>query len=347
MKSTQFTQLFFSFLTSALVVGAFLVLPLNLRGDDKVGGDSPQKTGPSKELIDSQIERAKTRLATETFDLQYKFKKGERVRAKIASSVTMSTKIRGTKETARTKSSSVRLWSIESVDREGNISFIHSIESVEMWKQVGDRAEVRYSSEKDTRAPIEYESVAKTIGVPLATITISPVGRVVLRSDKQAAFQSSVGDLTIILPHRPVKIGEEWKVTEELKVPLEIDQRVEIRRIQTRQVYKLTAVDGGIATITQETEILTPINDPKLEAKLVQRVKQGTIKFDIAAGRVKSRTMALNKTVVNFSGAGSVMQYVARIDEQLVNDGKVVTETDQPQPGTARLNREDKPLLRR
>jgi hypothetical protein len=330
MKSTQFTNC-----CGILLICVFLAGQQNSRADEKTAG--AKTSDAAKAAIDRQIEQAKTRLSTEVFSLQYKFKKGEQVRAKIASSVTMSTKIRGTKETARTRSTSIRLWTVEAVDDEGNISFIHSIESVEMWQQVGDRAEVRYNSEADSETPVEYKSVVETIGVPLANITISPMGEVIARSDKQAAFQSSVGDLTIILPHRPVKIGEEWKVAEEVKVPLEVDQRVEVRRIQTRQVYKLTAVDAGVATITQETEILTPINDPKLEAKLVQRVKQGTIKFDVKMGRVVSRKMDLNKTVVNFSGAGSVMQYVSSINEQLVDDGNV----------TAGLNREDKPKLRR
>jgi len=46
-------------------------------------------------------------------------------------------------------------------------------------------------------------------------------------------------------------------------------------------------------------------------------LSNGTIKFDIDAGRMISKELGWDKVVVGFSGAGSVMDYSARLDEQV------------------------------
>jgi hypothetical protein len=75
-------------------------------------------------------------------------------------------------------------------------------------------------------------------------------------------------------------------------------------------------VETGIATIAVKTEILTPINDPKIQSQLVQRMQHGEIKFDIDAGRIRSKQMDLDETVIGFSGQNSVMKYLARLTEE-------------------------------
>jgi hypothetical protein len=80
----------------------------------------------------------------------------------------------------------------------------------------------------------------------------------------------------------------------------------------------LEKVENGVATITVATQILTPVNDPKIQSQLVQRLQEGTIKFDVDAGRLLHKQMDLDQSVFGFSGPNSHMQYLARFSEELL-----------------------------
>ena len=109
-----------------------------------------------------------------------------------------------------------------------------------------------------------------------------------------------------------------------------------VKKIQTRQQFKLDSVKNGVAVISTETIILTPVRDPALEAQLVQRQTAGTIRFDIERGRVLSQQMEQDKQVVGFRGETSALNYEARFSETLLSDGAVASRPKagpEPPPG--------------
>jgi hypothetical protein len=63
---------------------------------------------------------------------------------------------------------------------------------------------------------------------------------------------------------------------------------------------------------------LTPISDPAIEAQLIQRLPSGSVRFDIAAGRVIAQQMDLDKRVIGFSGPASSMHCLTRLTEELL-----------------------------
>lgn len=257
---------------------------------------------------------ARAAVADQTYQLSYRARVDESIRWKVTHLVTVDTKIRGGEQTAKTRSVSTKSWRVTAVEENGDLTFVYQVEDVDMWQAVTGRQEVRYNSRTDEVPPREYELAAKSVGVPLATVKINRYGRVLQRDSAQPAFNPGLGELTIPLPERPVKLGAKWHVPEEIKIRLE-DGRVQ--RVQTRQAYTLDKVETGVATISVRTEVLTPVNDPKVHSQLVQRLTNGTVKFDLEAGRVLSRQMDLDETVIGFSGSDSVMQYLARLSEEL------------------------------
>jgi len=305
------------------------------KGDTaKPAADTEKPTAGGDSGLAAQLKNASKRVAGEqTFLLKYKAERDDVVRWKVVHLVTIDTKIRGSEQTAKTRSVSMKLWKVSNVDESGNITLVHSIESVDMWQSVTGRQEVRYNSRTDATAPREYEAVSKSIGVPLATLTVSPFGRVLKRDGSQSQFNAGLGDLTIPLPEQPVKLGAKWSVPDEVRIRLE-DGRVQ--KVQTRLAYTLDRVETGVATILVKTEVLTPVNDPKVHAQLVQRLTNGSLKFDIDAGRLISRQMDLDETVVGFSGADSVMQYLARLTEELAPAGQEAASAAKPTPATKR-----------
>jgi hypothetical protein len=66
------------------------------------------------------------------------------------------------------------------------------------------------------------------------------------------------------------------------------------------------------------TQPLTPVNDPAIEAQLVQQLSKGTIKFDIDSGRLISKRLDWSEHVLGFRGAESSMRYDATWTEELV-----------------------------
>jgi hypothetical protein len=228
---------------------------------------------------------------------------------------TTETTIQGNVQTAKARTISTKSWKITDVDQDGNATFVHSVPDINMWQKLSGRPEVRYDSTKDAVPPPQYREVAKTVGVPIATVTISPTGEVMKRDDGRKSTSFGLGDIAIPMPQNPVKIGDQWSTTDEIRVR-EADGRV--KRIKTRLVYRLEKVQTGVATISVETEVLTPVNDPKVKSQLVQQLTSGQVKFDVDAGRPISRQIDWDETVVGFNGADSIMKYLARFTEELL-----------------------------
>ena len=255
-------------------------------------------------------------LAAQEYELAHKFTPGEEIRTQVVHLVTVESKIKGFTQTAKTRSVSTRMWKIVSVDAKGNITLDNSVEAVSMWQSHTDDKgvkEVSYDSQKDVVPPQVYEAIAKTVGITLATITIDPAGKIIDRRSNQPNFNPGIGELTVPLPGKKVKIGDTWFTPE--VIPLRTEEGM-VKRIDTRQLYKLEKVELGVATISVVTQVLTPISDPKLESQLVQRLQKGTIKFDIDAGRLMHKQMDLDESVLGFAGADSSMQYLARLTEE-------------------------------
>lgn len=298
---------------AAFVAGVFCATQLALSADTTEEAASA-----------ARLQKAKQFALEEVYDLRYKFKAGDTFRTKVTHLVTVETKIQGTSETAKTRSISTKLWTIKSVDKDGNITFANSVESVDMWQKMSGRAEISYNSQTDKKPPVEYEHVATSLGKPLSTITIDQHGKIVTRD--KTMFNSGIGELAVPLPDQPLKVGQEWYVPDDILLRM-ADKTM--KTIKARQRFTLLKVETGIATITVKTEILTPVNDPKIQSQLVQRMQHGSIKFDIDAGRIVSKQMDLDETVIGFSGTESVMQYLARLTEEPY-EGEVTATAPQP-----------------
>ena len=122
-----------------------------------------------------------------------------------------------------------------------------------------------------------------------------------------------LGPIATPLPDEPIQVGQRWSVPSEVTVRIG-DQ---FKRINTRKMFKLLSVKTGVATIEVKTQVLTPVDNPEIDAQLMQQLTNGTMKFDIDAGRIISKQMDWDETVVGFSGADSMMEYLGRFTEEI------------------------------
>lgn len=256
-----------------------------------------------------------TAAAATQYTLRYQFRSDETIKYDIEQLVSIDTTIAGTHQKTQLRTQSTRCFKVEAVDKQGNIRFSHTIDRVNMWSEVDGRAPVHFDTAESQPTPPEFKNVADHVGKPISVVTINPAGATLKREDQVQQPDIGLGGLTIPLPDTAIAIGHQWSVPTELKVQLE-DKR--IHTIKIRELYELTKVETGVATISVKTQVLTPVEDPRIKSQLIQRISQGEIRFDLDAGRLLSRQLDWDEQVLGFSGADSNMKYLQRLTETLV-----------------------------
>ena len=249
--------------------------------------------------------------------LAYRFHPGDRIDMRVSHRARTETTINETTQAVETMTESLKRWTVVGVDDAGRATLEHSVDDVTMVSQTSDRGEVRWSSAGSDEPPPGYELVRLNLGVPLTRLTVDREGRVFERVELRPCPPSATGDLVIMpLPEEPVAVGAEWTIPQEVVVEVPAGPR---KAVRTRLRYRLEGLADGLATIRVDTTVLTPVDDPRLEARLLERIWDGEIVFDVAAGRVVSRRTGIDRRVVGFGGPQSSIRYRASLVEQLAD----------------------------
>jgi hypothetical protein len=260
----------------------------------------------------------RARAEEEKFALRYQFQPGETLRWNVEHRSLVRTSVSGTTQTAETVSISAKLWKVKDVKADGTTTFEHSVEWIDMRQKLSGSSEVRYDSRTGEKPPVGFEDVAKSVGIPISIITLDARGKILNRERKESkGAAANEGAITIPLPEEPVAVGHTWTFPCDIEVPLESGG---VKKIKAIQQFKLESVKTGVASIRVSTQIISPVNNPAIEAQIVQREGSGVVRFDIEAGRIIGQQMDVDKHVVGFRGEASSLHYVTRFTEQWSND---------------------------
>lgn len=249
--------------------------------------------------------------------LRYRFQPGQTLRWEVLHQASVRTSIGGNAQTVDTVTRSDKVWRVKDVDSKGLATFDHSVENVEMRRSSPGGATVRYNSRTDQKPPPGFEQAAKSVGKTLVTVQLDGQGKVVKRErhDGAAAGPSSQdAQMTIPLPEEAVPVGHTWSFPYEINVP---GSNGIPKKIRLAQRFTLEEVKTDVATIRLVTQILTPVSDPAMEAKLVQYQSAGTVRFDVDAGQILSQQVDIDRHVVGFRGEVSSLHYLTRFTENL------------------------------
>jgi len=249
------------------------------------------------------------------YTLRYRFKEGETVLYEVTHIAKTKTRLRGIEEVSQVHTVSEKVWNFQAPTTPDKMKFEHSVAKVELMQQTGEKPEIRWDSTSGGEPPVEFEKVAEQLGTPLSTVSIDARGQEVARETHAGSeSQLGMGGLTLSLPEEPIAIGGSWNVPKEVKVRGESG---DIRAIKIREVFTLEKVETGVATLSIRSEVLTPIEDGSVKAQVVQQLSNGSIRFDIDGGRVLSKQLDWDESVVGFQGANSLMEYRARMTETI------------------------------
>ena len=299
------------------------------RAKSSLGGSSPDASPPGESAPKPSQSGTSSRQGSRSsggesasesgqgpYLLRYKFHPGETIRWEVTHQALIRTTVSGVSQTAESVSRSVKVWKVLQVQPDGTAILEHMVENVRMWQKLTGRQEVRYDSQTDKDPPPGFQTIAKSIGVPLAKITLSPSGKVLHRQRYISQPQEQPDSpITMPLPAEPVAVGGSWSETLELEVPLETGA---VRKVKTKQIFTLKEVRDHIATIEAATQILTPNLPPEVEAKLIQQASAGTIRFDLQRGRVIEQQIEVDKRVIGFRGEASSLHCMSRFHEKLL-----------------------------
>ncbi len=252
----------------------------------------------------------------ETYLLRYQLKPGEQIHYEVTHVAKTKTRLNGTEGISQVHTISNRHWAVAGVlDQEA--TFDHIIDAVAMTQQQDDQEELRWNSDSGAPAPAVFKRVAEQIGKTLSTLTINSRGQELEREDNGGTKASlGMGSLTLAFPEKPIAVGDSWSVPREVKTRTEDGL---VKPIKIREVYTLEKVKTGVATLSLRSEPLTPMTDESIRAQVVQQLSNGTIRFDIDNGRMLSKQLDWDETVVGFQGPNSLMEYRARLTEKLVD----------------------------
>ena len=249
--------------------------------------------------------------------LRYEFRLGDAIESRVEHRALTETTMNGVTQSVETMTDSTRTWRVTAVDEAGAATLEQFVDDVTMTSRSSDRGELRWASDGDAEPPPGYEGVRLSLGVPLVRMRVARDGRILERRELRPCPTAASGDLVVVpLPDGPVEVGQEWTIPQEIVVEVPGGPRNAVR---TRLRYRLEAVRDGMATILIDTTVLTPVDDPRLEARLLERIWDGEIRFDIETGRIASRRTAIDRRVVGFGGPESSVRYKASLAERIVN----------------------------
>lgn len=297
----SFTRVAFCFL---------LVVAMSAMTDTLWAQSKPDE--PVSELISRATKNANSK---QKFKLAYKMKKGQELRWTVEHVASTKTQIAGESETTSSRSQSTKLWKVSSVDSLGNMTFVHAIESVNMWQRIGEAEPVTYNSLKDKQVPLEYESVTSKIGKPLAVITVNPYGQVLDRKTSLEQAHFGVGDITTPLPKEDIEIGHKWFVPTTFSAK---DEEGRTHQLKARIQFELANVKVPNAFISFRTEVLTPIQSDKIRSQIMQQLTKGYIVFDMELGLPIQKEIEWDEKVQGYEGPDSYLNYVGKLTEKYV-----------------------------
>ena len=257
-----------------------------------------------------------------TYDLSYKLATGDVLHYDVEHRASIRSTIDDSTQAAQTQTNSLKLWKVVDVLPNGEIEVMFVVDRVRMVNELPDRAPTKYDSQQDKTPPPGYEDAARAVGVPLSVVRMTPHGKVLQRQVKhQQTSSDQDGPIVIRLPDEAVAVGATWDEPYDVTVKLKSGGT---KSIQTRRHFKLAGVAHGIATIDVAYQVLSPV-DAHIESQLVQRLMNGTVRFDLDAGRIASQQMEIDKRILGFAGPTSSMHYVMRLEEKLVDETEVAS----------------------
>ena len=250
-----------------------------------------------------------------SYELTYRFKVGDQLRWKVMQQLRVKTSMEDKAEVVATLSVSTKLWTVTEVDADGIATIVHQVEEVDMHRQQTDLPNSSYNSKTDEEVPIGYEQVASSLNVPLLRLRIAPNGELVGRTPLVSYTLGTLDSKILVpLPKEKIRVGDTWRVPEEAILP---QPNGTVKKVRLQKIFTLNSIRNDLAVISYKTERLSPIEEPKFEIQLFDKLTSGRVELDLKTGHILRQQTDVKGYVLGFEGENSSIDHVARLTEEL------------------------------
>ncbi len=142
------------------------------------------------------------------YRLEYKFRPNQDVRLLKVFASQMKVQKGGRTDVSSIQSSTERHYRVTSVDKDGSAVLDLTIDNVKIAFSVNGTSQVTYDTRGQDAPPAQFESVRDCIGKH-ALVRVDTRGRVT-EMDNSHSSTLEDRDFLVVLPEKPVRIGDEW-----------------------------------------------------------------------------------------------------------------------------------------
>ena len=270
----------------------------------------------------------------EAWRLRYQFRAGQALRLQTRQTATLEAMAGENRKTDKSEVEHRQLMKVVSVDDDGRAHVTLQFEHVRMLSQTDDLPpSVFESSMKPEEIPTRYRETAARLKGPAVRFTLYPTGNGQQETSEtpptsgtsdgsRSAGSGTAGSsekaqagFLMPLPTEEVRIGDTWKDTQSVKVRVTKDIN---RKIEILRSFCLVSVENGIAQISFNSSITSPVTHPGVRAQLMQSTPRGTLSFDIARGVMLRKGWKFDQSVINAMGENTVVTSWGEFSEELM-----------------------------
>lgn len=242
------------------------------------------------------------------YELRYRFQTGEFVRYEVSDSYTMTTRKGRFQESLYNRSDVTRHYRVVSVDDQGEAVLELMIDRVRLTAQFDDAPPTIFDSSDPDQQPPKFQSILASVGKPMSRMRVSSQGEMLGMQNLQGGPATGLDpaqNFLLVFPEKAVEIGETWKQTLEIEVPVTARLKEKMNLLRT---YTLEKVEEDVATIGMVTVLTKPVRDPAIKTRLLQQTPSGTIQFDMKRQQLISRELRVNESVIGAFGAETLVE---------------------------------------
>lgn len=230
-------------------------------------------------------------------------------------------------------------YRVVKVDEKGKATLRYQIDRTQMQAQFDDNPPVEFDSEKK-ETPAAFSAIRKSIGEEIVEFQVDPNGVLsgtralqatsTAKPEEAATTAQAASDAFPELPPGLIKVGEEWTRIRTMRVNVGEGLRSRLtQEVKILLSFELTEIANGVATIRYRSAPLQAINEPSIQLQVAPQNATGTIRFDIAAGRIIERTKTVDNLTLGWQGADSSLKtHMTRSERALPTPDRKVSTRD-------------------
>jgi hypothetical protein len=245
---------------------------------------------------------------------RYHWEKGQVLSYNVRHDTTVTEVVDGSRQLFKSQLLLLKRYRVADVDDQGTATLEISVAAMRSEQTRPNGETLRFDSADPSKSTPELrDQLGKFVGATLAIIQINGNGQVTAVKQGPAARHIAEPPFTLVLPAESLKEGVAWVRNYELTLepPHGTGEKYPIQ-----QRFHCVKVADGKAAISVATTVKSMPEAVQERVPLVPKEVTGEIVFDIAAGRVATLQLTVDRTLMGHVGAGSSYHFQSTYVEQ-------------------------------